>query len=511
MKKIKEKIKKLFSKKKKKLQFKNYIYRLLFIIFVYILLVIFAKNIVSTFSFPWIFYNVQEFTWYIKTNLDFEEINIKDDSGNNINGLYVDAGSNKTIYYFHWNWWPLSFFYSEILYLKELWYNVMAYDYPWYGKSTGFPYESTVYDFSSRFYQHIKDEKWINQENIVIWGYSIWTTIATDFAYKNNVSKLVLVSPLSSTYDMSKKLIWFPIQKILFLPNSFISSEKIKTIKIPTLIIHWNNDKIVPFTQGKEIFHNSISENKHFIEIDNIWHNYIINIYWNIFKDYVLNFLENWKLDNRYIFIDDYERDIIRTRINNEQALNSFDYKTDSSIKKYVDPNNSFNSLDYTPEWLERISSKYVYDTKWWIQKLRKVANDALQLLAEEFYKEFWIKLSVISSYRSYEYQLWIKNRGCSDNVCAKAWYSEHQLGLAVDLISVSSKSTWYNNQGLMVYYTWLKKNAYKYGFHNSYQKWILIDWYDIEPWHWRYLWVDLSKYLLDKDLTFAEFFNSRN
>jgi D-alanyl-D-alanine carboxypeptidase len=59
----------------------------------------------------------------------------------------------------------------------------------------------------------------------------------------------------------------------------------------------------------------------------------------------------------------------------------------------------------------------------------------------------------------------------------------------------------------LKKYYKWLDENAYKYGFHNTYQKWLEIDWYEIEPWHWRYMWVELATYLKDNNLTIAEFY----
>jgi hypothetical protein len=54
----------------------------------------------------------------------------------------------------------------------------------------------------------------------------------------------------------------------------------------------------------------------------------------------------------------------------------------------------------------------------------------SLTALAKEFHKEFGIKFQVNSAYRSYLYQKGIKDRGCPDNICAKAGYSEHQSGL---------------------------------------------------------------------------------
>jgi D-alanyl-D-alanine carboxypeptidase len=57
-----------------------------------------------------------------------------------------------------------------------------------------------------------------------------------------------------------------------------------------------------------------------------------------------------------------------------------------------------------------------------------------------------------------------------------------------------------------MKYYLWLVKNSHLYGWHNTYQKWVAIDGYEIEPWHWRYLWVEFATYLYENNMTIAEY-----
>jgi len=189
-----------------------------------------------------------------------------------------------------------------------------------------------------------------------------------------------------------------------------------------------------------------------------------------------------------------------------KQFLNSIDFKTDSSLNKFVSAKVPFNDKTYIPENLVNISGKYIIDWKWWWQKLRKEALQALEKMWEQYYNETWKKIVVVSAYRSYLYQKGIKDRWCPDNLCAKAGYSEHQSGLAVDLWAASSNAAW-QVEPFLSRYKWLKENAYKYGFHNTYQKWLEVDTYEIEPWHWRYLGESLAKYLLDNDLTIAEFY----
>lgn len=66
----------------------------------------------------------------------------------------------------------------------------------------------------------------------------------------------------------------------------------------------------------------------------------------------------------------------------------------------------------------------------------------------------------------------------------APAGHSEHQLGTAIDLNITYPSRTW----------TWLDQNAHKYGFVMSYRG-TQIDQtkYDFEPWHWRFVGIQLA------------------
>lgn len=103
---------------------------------------------------------------------------------------------------------------------------------------------------------------------------------------------------------------------------------------------------------------------------------------------------------------------------------------------------------------------------------LRKDARDSLWELASGFQSKFNIPLTVISGYRSAAYQqrLWDLGR-CRDSLCAPPGYSEHQLGLAVDLFDATTEKEFQTNPTLRKYTDWLTSNAHLYGWTQSYQK----------------------------------------
>lgn len=92
--------------------------------------------------------------------------------------------------------------------------------------------------------------------------------------------------------------------------------------------------------------------------------------------------------------------------------------------------------------------------------------------MAEAFEKQFGEPLTVISGYRSAAYQERLWNLGkCHDTLCAPPGYSEHQLGLAVDLFDTTNDNDPIARKKYRAHIAWMQKNGHFYGWHQSYQK----------------------------------------
>jgi len=173
---------------------------------------------------------------------------------------------------------------------------------------------------------------------------------------------------------------------------------------------------------------------------------------------------------------------------------------------------NKYHTLtsDYVPNDLEEINSKYNRGSN---NKLRHVARVAFEKMCEEALND-GIKIYSGSAYRSYNYQLNLYNRyvnmegkAKADTFSARAGYSEHQTGLALDIlntkldyISASDKE-----------YTWLVNNSYKYGYILRYPLGKEdITGYMYEEWHFRYVGEDIALELHDNKLTYDEYMARR-
>lgn len=118
--------------------------------------------------------------------------------------------------------------------------------------------------------------------------------------------------------------------------------------------------------------------------------------------------------------------------------------------------------------------------------------------------------LHSVSAYRSYSYQntlytRYVSNNGkkLADTFSARAGYSEHQTGLAVD-INVASTSAHFENTPQ---YHWLSENAWKYGFILRYpQDKEHITGFRFEPWHYRYVGQEAAKAIRESGLTWEEY-----
>ena len=116
----------------------------------------------------------------------------------------------------------------------------------------GQPTEKGLYNDAKSGVDWLKN-KGISLENIIIYGESLGTGIATEIAQNNNFAGVILESPFTSMVAAGKsKYPIFPIK--LLLKDKYESDKKIKNIKSPVLIMHGEADNIVPFWMGKKLY-----------------------------------------------------------------------------------------------------------------------------------------------------------------------------------------------------------------------------------------------------------------
>ncbi|MDD3187229.1 MAG: D-alanyl-D-alanine carboxypeptidase family protein [Bacilli bacterium] len=187
----------------------------------------------------------------------------------------------------------------------------------------------------------------------------------------------------------------------------------------------------------------------------------------------------------------------------------STDYSADLSKDILVLANKYYVlSSDYEPSDLYNITSTYGGNG----QYIRKEAYDNYIKLYNDI-TSAGLTLVVRSSYRSYSYQSTLYNNyvatdgtTLTDTYSARPGYSEHQTGLAIDV-----GNSYTSSLGDFEYteeFVWMQENAYKYGFILRYpEDKTLITGYMYEPWHYRYVGVDVATYIHENNITFDEYY----
>ena len=161
---------------------------------------------------------------------------------------------------------------------------------------------------------------------------------------------------------------------------------------------------------------------------------------------------------------------------------------------------------DYVPSDLEQIALDYATEEKY----MRKAAKEAFERLSEDA-RQMGYQIVATSTYRSYDYQeklydyyVQTKGQDYADSCSARPGHSEHQTGLSVDVMGSNQD---YDLFAESIEFNWMKENAHRYGFILRYpsgkEK---ITGFKYEPWHYRYVGVDVATTIYENDWTLEEY-----
>jgi len=180
------------------------------------------------------------------------------------------------------------------------------------------------------------------------------------------------------------------------------------------------------------------------------------------------------------------------------------------SITTLVNKNHSI-AASYVPGDLITVDLPSTRDTQ-----LRSVAAEGLTKLFKAA-EGAGLELYCCSGYRSYETQselyAWnVDTYGVdgAELVSARPGMSEHQLGLAMDVTSAAVGFDLLESFGSTAEGQFIKENAHKYGFIVRYpQGKTDITGYAYEPWHLRYLGVDVATAIYNSGKTMEEYYGT--
>ncbi|XP_008319747.1 lysophosphatidylserine lipase ABHD12 isoform X2 [Cynoglossus semilaevis] len=148
-------------------------------------------------------------------------------------------------------------------------YHVVTFDYRGWGDSDGTPSESVMTSDSLFIYDQLKQH--LNKTPLYIWGHSLGTGVATNLVRRlcergtppdalilespfTNIREEAKSHPFSMVYRFLPGFDWFFLDAITANNIRFASDENVNHISCPLLILHAEDDGVVPFHLGKKLY-----------------------------------------------------------------------------------------------------------------------------------------------------------------------------------------------------------------------------------------------------------------
>ena len=189
-----------------------------------------------------------------KIKVDIEKVKINTSDNLDLLGWFhkKDLKKFKTILYFHGNAGKLENRIHKLNHFKDMEVNFLIIAWRGFSGNKGKPSEKGLYIDGNSATKWLKNLG-LNEEDIILYGESLGTGIATEIAQNSNFAGLILETPFTSMVDAAKNVYpYIPVG--LLLKDRYENYKKIKNINIPILVMHGEADQIVPFRMGKKIY-----------------------------------------------------------------------------------------------------------------------------------------------------------------------------------------------------------------------------------------------------------------
>lgn len=171
----------------------------------------------------------------------------------------------KIVVIFHGNAGNISHRAIKTAYFYEKNYGVFLAEYRGFGGNPGTPTEKGLY-LDAMAAVHYLEAQGYNASQLVIYGESIGTGVAVETALRLQPPQLILEAPFTSAMDVANlSYFWLPVKYLM--KDRFESIAKIKDVKSSLLIVHGDEDGVIPITLSQQLYEKA-NHPKEFVTIN---------------------------------------------------------------------------------------------------------------------------------------------------------------------------------------------------------------------------------------------------
>ena len=192
------------------------------------------------------------------------------------------AADAPAMLYLHGSRWDLTGQLFRIEQLHAFGFSVLAIDYRGFGQSSGeLPSEATVYEDAQVAWERLTELE-PDPAKRFIYGHSLGGAVAIDLAARLSTQAppgsalpargLVVESTFTTLADIARSLTvsWLPAETLL--TQKFDSLQKITEVRLPVLIVHGSDDRMVPPRFSQRLY-DAAHDPKKLLLVDGATHN----------------------------------------------------------------------------------------------------------------------------------------------------------------------------------------------------------------------------------------------
>lgn len=186
-----------------------------------------------------------------------EDVFFVSKNGSRLHGWYFrKADAIKTVLLHHGSGGNVATYLNSAHTFVKSGANVLLYDYEGFGLSAGQPTNANLCNDAEAAYQFLLEKKQTKPKQIVEAGISIGTGLACRMADQHPCAAVILVSPYRSLESIAQHHLPFLklYPSILYPQPNLGAGNLFRDKRIPLLMIHSVNDRLLPIAQADQIY-----------------------------------------------------------------------------------------------------------------------------------------------------------------------------------------------------------------------------------------------------------------
>jgi pimeloyl-ACP methyl ester carboxylesterase len=186
--------------------------------------------------------------------LGFRDLAIETDDGERLHGWWIGAQRPSVghVLLCHGNAGNVGDRIVHAKLLADAGFDVLAFDYRGYGRSSGRPHEEGTYRDARAARLALLGQQGVDDSLVLYLGESLGGAVALKLALEAPPRGLVLQSTFTGVRGMSR--VHYPFIPGALVPDAYPSLRLIRGLRAPLLVLHGERDDIVPLSEGRALF-----------------------------------------------------------------------------------------------------------------------------------------------------------------------------------------------------------------------------------------------------------------